>query len=1079
MKKISAALFIIITLCNYFAANAQDPTVIRGRVYDKSENTTIVGANIVEYDSQDRIIRGTSSDINGDFVLEVSDPSNSVRVNVMGYETYEIETISTTPMIIELLPSSLVLETVTVTATGTAGGGLLNVQERDRTTSSVKVDFSEISTGGLVSASDALQGRVSGLDIMTASGDPGAGSQIVIRGLSSMGNSQPLVVVDAIPQFRVSQDFDLASADAEDIGNLINVAVQDIKSIEVLKDAGATAIYGSRGADGVLLIETHRGRWGDVQFDYRYQTNINVQPPGMPMLNGDEYIMLQLEQWHNSSGVFEIPPEIAYDRNFSGFYNYSANTDWLGELTQIGNTQDHYFSISGGGDKTRYFTSFGYVNDVGTTINTSAERFSTRINLDYFLSRKLLFQVRFDYFTNNQKGNRQLGGRNVREMAYIKAPNMSIWEHDENGQPNGEYFTPITSYQGDGVTYFNPVAVARLGKNDAQLNRLQNAFMLQYQINDWLVFRETVSFQFQGRKTNDFLPYNAIGADWLQGTINQAGEQNNINQSLRTETQLSFSSPFETDEHSLSGAFSWITDLSSSEWVTTQSSRIPSTQIQDPAVAGHINWMGNATSENRMLSGVGNINYQFRDRYLFQTILRADAHSSFGSDNRWGLFRGLSAGWRFSEEPFMSALDFLGESVLRVSYGVSGRQPGDVYARFATYESTGNYLTHPGLAPESIALSNLRWETITSFDVGLRLSLFNDRVFLEGDVYEKITTDILFGGPRWRRQDWYQIPYSSGFEGLQYFNAGEMTNRGWEIMSHFIVVRNNDWNVSLNFNVAHNKNIFNKLPENFNPERATSIGNGQFPQLVQEGKPIGSFFGFRYLGVWASDEDVVARDADGNILYDAHGNPIPFMYMNSYVFRGGDPIYEDINNDGKIDLNDVVYIGDSNPDFYGGFGSRVSYKRFTFSADFHYRLGFDIINGIAIQTEAMNSRDNQSTAVLSRWRVQGQNEEGMLPRAYMNHPANNLGSDRYVERGDFVRLSNVRVTYQLGRDLSQRLGLRNANFSLSARRLFTFTQYSGQDPEIGQDASNPFWIGVDRARTPPPIVYTFSFGFGF
>jgi hypothetical protein len=215
------------------------------------------------------------------------------------------------------------------------------------------------------------------------------------------------------------------------------------------------------------------------------------------------------------------------------------------------------------------------------------------------------------------------------------------------------------------------------------------------------------------------------------------------------------------------------------------------------------------------------------------------------------------------------------------------------------------------------------------------------------------------------------------------------------------------------------------------------------------------------------------------VLYDSEGTPIPMTFLSSYVFKGGDAIYEDINHDGKIDLNDVVYIGDSNPNFIGGFGSAVRYKNFDFSFGFHYRLGFDIINNVALETEGMDNRNNQSKAVLSRWRIQGQDEEGMLPRAYLNHPANNLGSDRYVEKGDYVRLNNVKLAYRLNDNLCQKLSVRTMSVAVTARKLYTFTRYSGQDPEIGQDAADPFWIGVDRANTPPPKIVTFSVMVGF
>jgi TonB-linked SusC/RagA family outer membrane protein len=684
-----------------------------------------------------------------------------------------------------------------------------------------------------------------------------------------------------------------------------------------------------------------------------------------------------------------------------------------------------------------------------------------------------LFQVKFNYTSSLTERNVELSGRNIREMAYIKSPNMSVWKYDVNGNPTGEYFTPILSYQGDGATYFNPVAVANLGNRDENFSKLENTFMLQYRVNDWITLRETVSFQYAGTKDKNFVPYNAIGADWLDWQINKAEEGNSLNQSIQTETQMSFGSPFKNKDHELSGALTWATDQSGYEWMNIQSNQIPSTDIQDPAIDAAINWIGNGSGENRLVSGLGNINYKLLDRYMLQGNVRADAHSSFGSNNRWGMFYGAFVGWRFSSEPFMKSLTWLGESMVRFSYGVSGRQPSDVYARFATYESTstGAYILNPAIAPTSIQLNNLRWETIASWDVGGELSLFKERVFLEGDIYNKVSTDILFNN--------YNIPLTSGYNQLKYLNGGEMTNRGWELMADIKAFRNKDWLLSFNFNISQNINAFSKLPDNFNTERSTSIGNGQYPLRVVEGEPIGSFFGFRYKGVYASDEDVVAKDAGGNILYDAEGKVIPMRYTDSYIFKGGDPIYEDINYDGKIDLNDVVYIGDSNPNLLGGIGSTLKYKNWDFSMAFHYRTGFDIINGIALQTQGMNNRDNQSKAVLNRWRVQGQQEDGLLPRAYMNHPANNLGSDRYVEAGDFIRLNNIKLSYMLSNEMCRKLRVRKANVAISARKLYTWTAYSGQDPEIGQDASNPFWIGVDYARTPPPKIITLSVGIGF
>ncbi len=1070
-------LFIAFLGCS--TVYAQDKTIIRGRVVDSSDKTTIIGANVVEYDKENRVINGTITDISGDFVLTMKDPNNIVKVSVIGYVVRQIEVDPSKSVIIEMTSDALTIEEVRVVGVSRTSSSLTNLADRDKAGASVKVDMSDMKDAGITSAADALQGKISGLDIISASGDPGAGSQLVIRGLSSMGNNQPLIVVDGVPQFKIERgSIDLASADSEDISNLVNIALQDIKSIEVLKDAASTAIYGSRGADGVLLIETHKGRKGKVRFDFQYKSNWSVQPDAIPMLNGDEYIMLQLEEWHNAYGVFPLDQEIAYDKDYNQFYNYSANTDWLKEITQNGQSNDYYFSVSGGGEKARYFTSFGYLDESGTTINTGYTRFSSRINLDYNLSKKLLFQIKFNYTSSDRQRNVELQGsywqpRNIREMAYIKSPNMSVYEYDAQGNPTGEYFTPIQSYQGDGVTYFNPVAVANLGSLDEDFTKLENTFMLQYRVNDWIRMHGTVSFQYAGTQDKRFLPYNAIGADWLNWQVNKAGEGNNLNQSIQTELQIAFNSPFKNPEHQLSGALTWGTNASSFEWMFIESAKTPSTDLKDPAVNASINWIGNGSGENRLLSGLSNINYKYKDRYLIQTNLRADAHSSFGSNNRWGLFYGIFVGWRFSEEAIFENLEWLNESMIRASYGVSGRQPNDVYARYATYESTrtGSYIFSPAIAPTSVQLNNLRWETISSWDVGAEFNLFKDRLYIEGDVYGKTSTDILF--------PYYEIPLSSGFDQLKYLNGGEMTNKGWEIMADYKAVRKKDWFLSFNFNISHNQNSFNKLPENFNSERSTSIGNGQYPLRVVEGEPIGSFFGFRYLGVYASDDDVVARDAEGNVLYDAYGMATPMKYTDAYIFKGGDPIYEDINHDGKIDINDAVYIGDSNPDFIGGLGTNLNYKNWSFGMSFHYRIGFDIINGIALQTQGMNNKDNQSKAVLKRWRMQGQSEEGLLPKAYMYHPANNLGSDRYVEKGDYFRLNNIKLSYSLSSKVVQKLHLSKAYIAVSARKLFTWTGYTGQDPEIGQNASNPFWIGVDNARTPPSKIFTLSIGVGF
>lgn len=1075
------ALTLAALICSSMSLFAQQNIVVRGSVKDKETGEVIIGANIIEYDADKRIIKGTITDMNGYYVLRVTNPNAIIGFSFIGYKTKEIPLNGQTELNVELEPESFAIDEVVVTAESTADR-LTNVAQRDLATSTATVDMSEVTQMGAVSAEEALQGKVSGLDIMSRSGDPGSGSSIVIRGQGSLGNSRPLIVVDGIPQTQVSsRDIDLSSADTEDIGDLVNIAPQDIKSIQILKDAASAAVWGSKGADGVLLIETFRGRKGKTRFDYQGKYTWSLIPPPIPMLNGNEYIMMQLEQWHNARGIYQIPPEISYDPDFVDFYNYTANTDWVEEVTQNGFINEQYFKINGGGDRTRYFASVNNHINRGVTIGTSLKRITSRMNLDYNVSRKIRFAVDFSYSNSYREDNyefrvydeiRERNIRtNIREMAYMKAPNMSVWEHDSRGNLTGEYFTPIESYQGLGTDYFNPVAVGNLSTNDVEENRIMNNFTLNYNIAPWVRFMQMVSFQYVNQKRSRFLPHNAIGADWLEPENNEQYELNRADNQIITRSQLFFT-PRLDETHSLGGMIMLETDQQDYEYTWSEGGTGPTTDIQDPASNAVIRNIRSGSGITRIVGTMVNVNYKYNDKYMTSLNLRGDASSRFGSNNRWGVFPSASAAWRFSEEPWIESLRFLTEGKLRFSYGHTGKQPGGAYDRHAIFNtlSPGQYIENAIVVPYQVQLANLKWQTLKSSTLGLELYLL-ERIDITAEIYSKVTEDLL-----WRN---YQIPYASGFDRLRWYNGGKLQNQGWEFMLDVVALRRSNLQLRLNFNVSNNVNTFLEFPENFNREIDMSIGNGKYPRRAQEDLPIGSFYGFRYHGAWPSTEDVVAMNADGSTITDLNGDPVPFTYRGAYKFQGGDAIYEDVNHDGMIDLLDVVYLGDSNPDFIGGMGFNLNWKDIRVFSQFHYRLGHKIVNEVAMRSEGMLDKNNQSNAVLHRWRAEGQNEPGMLPRAYIYHPANNLGSSRYVEDGDFLRLVNLSVNYSLPDELAKRLRIRSLDIGLTMRRIYTFTRYSGQDPEIPQDIEDPFWFGTDKARTPPPKEFTVNIKFGF
>lgn len=1063
MKSLCYSVLVIIFLFQLTDVLAQTGAVIRGNVVDQATRMPLPGVNIVETDKQDRIVKGVITDVNGNFSLEVSDTTNYIRASFISFESNTFKVSNRTYIDILLREKVTDIEEVVVVAKASVNL-LTGVHERDQTGSIVRVNMEELSGVAGVSAADALQGQVSGLDILASSGDPGSGSSIVIRGMGSLGNNNPLIVVDGIDQNIQTQDYNFSSADQHDLGQLLGIAPQDIKSIEVLKDAVNTASWGSKGANGVILIETKTGNKGKIKFNYQYRFSMNNEPSSIPLLNGDEYITMQLEQWHNKEGVYEIPIEIAYNKDYKDFYNYSANTNWIKEITKTTYNHDHTLQFSGGGERSTYFNSVNYQKDFGTLINTSFQRFSVRTNFNYNLSKKIQLTTHFNYSKNFIESN----SGNIREIAYKKAPNMSIWEYNEKGIPTGEFFTPIESYQGSGTAMPNPVALATLGINDSHDNQIDNTYKLNYKMANWVNFQQSINFTYLNKKNNQFTPATAIGADWLDKNINLAKEQNQKNIRLFSRSQLFFT-PFRSNNiHNLTGMLLWEMEDKIEEKMFTQNSNGPSLYITDPAGNAPVYWINSNNSQYRFFGALSSMNYKYKDTYILYLNIRADANSAFGNSNKWGIFPSAGLAWRFSKEPFMQSIRFLNDSKLRIGWGQTGNSPsGGSYITFANYEASGQYLGNAVIVPQKIQLTNLKWETSTELSTGLDLNMFNYRLGIVIEAYKKVTSDLLWPG--------YEIPGSTGYTTLVQYNGGELQNLGVDFQLSGTPIDRKGLKVILNYNINWNENSFLSFSENFNLEKSTDIGNGKYPRKAEIGRPIGSFYGFRYLGVYATTADAVARDEFGEILYDGNGKPIPMTYMEVYNFKGGDAIYEDINHDGKIDIMDAVYIGDSSPRFTGGGGATIKYKQFSTAFQFYYRLNFEIVNQTAINLEGMNNRNNQSTAVLRRWRRDGQSEKDMIPRAYMDHPANNLGSDRYVEKGDFLRLGSFKFDYMLSNNLAKNFNLDNLSVGLHIRNLKTFTRYSGQDPAISRNETDPFFMGLDKARTPVPVIYMLAF----
>lgn len=1076
MKKLG--ILIILLLGATISTLAQTNLFVKGKITDKGSGEILIGVTVVELNADDRVLNGTITDVNGTYTLKISAPKTKIRVSYIGYKTQDFELNGETTVNFVMEEEKQELQEVVVTGEAKKVGGFNPVSSRDLTSSVESISMKELDEIKVSNVGEALQGRAGNVDITMASGDPGAGMSIRIRGTASIsGSNEPLIVVDGVPfESQIDNDFDFSGATQEQFSGLLSIVPEDIVSIQVLKDAAATAVWGSRGANGVILIETKRGKKGKNTFEYLYKLSVNQQPKSIPLLDGYGYSMMQLEALFNA-GITEIPDELSYNKDYEDYYNYSQNTNWVKAISQTGFSNDHNFSMTGGGENALYRFSVGYLDQVGTTIGTAYKRISSRFNLDYNVSSKLLFSgdLSYTFGDNDQayKGNSYRNGESdpwntVRAVAYVKAPNMSIYKYDESGNKTDQYFTPESNFQGQGYEWYNPVAMANKATSNAKEHRIRTKLQLKYTILPNMTLTSFVAYDLGNTLSKNFLPYDATGSDWTSTYVNLASGTDYQSSSLESQTDLTYTWSKSTI-HKITSMVAFTMSDKKNGWFYGSTSNTPSSYISNYTQSAPVYWLENVSSENRMAAFLGFIHYSLLDRYLIQFNIRREGSSRFGYGSRWGTFPSISLGYRISSEPFMKYVPYISNMKLRYSYGVNGNQPSSSYGYFSTYSTNGQYIDMPVVIPSSIQLDHFRWEQNRQSDFGVDLGLFRDALEVNFDVYAQKSKDLI-----WEN---LSLPSTSGFPTITR-NWGTMDNKGWELVINSDVIKTDKLTLNLNFNIASNRNIITSIPKNCSFEKGTESENGQYPRRAQVGYPIGAFYGFHYKGVYPTDADAVAHDAKGNTIYDLQGNPIYMRYGNAdgYRFRGGDAIYDDINHDGLINELDIIKLGDSNPRLFGGFGPKLTWKNLVINLFFHYRYGYKIVNNTRMHNESMYDRSNQSVSVLNRWRKQG--DITNIPRALYNQGYNWLGSDRFVEDGSFLRFKSASISYNF-KDVFKALKLQELKLSFMIYNLYTWTKYTGVDPEVPLTSNDPFFFGEDNATTPPPKDFIVSLSVRF
>ncbi len=1074
-KAISIKLILLFVFGFTTLASYGQSYILKGTVTDAADGNPIPGATIASLDRNNRIVNGTITDFNGNFALRIGTQEVSVSIGFIGYETQIFPAQGSEPLTVQLRTGVEMIQEFEVVSSRRSGDGISSIAARDLGVPQTTFDLTEMEGMQANSVDELLQGQVAGMDISTNGGDPGSGMSIRIRGTSTLNaNSQPLIVVDNVPyNVEIGDDFDFGAEDEQGYGDLPNIAPEDIQTITVLKDASATAMWGTKAANGVLLITTKRGAKRKPTISYTHKSTWTYKVPALPTLNGDQYSTMILEGYLNSYGRplnTAANKEFQYDPSDPYWYNnYSNNTDWYNETYQNSYQHTHNLILNGGGEKVAYNLSVNYKDQEGTLIGTGFTNLSTRLNLDYNISEKL--KVRTDFTFTKGEIDRNYDYNYFGDKMYKKMPNMGVYEYDEYGNQTPVYFSPEFNIQGGYAgtgrsgTY-NPVAMANEGIYTIGSDELISNFSLDYYILNPLILRALVSYKVSNDKEERFLPQIASGVNLTNPYANRSDEKDSDNAEVYTDTRLIYM-PDLGGRHE-GGVTGQITTFSGqSNSFTTGTSNSPSSELQD-VIHGSTSLsstLGSNVTQHRNFGALLLLHYKFADRYIFAGTIRAEGNSRFNDTYRFSNFKSLSLAYRISEENFMQQFEWLDDLKFSASIGENGNLPKYEYLyynRYSTYDWT--YLGSKGIYPSSMQLDNLKWETIITQNVQMDLSMFKNRFKVVGDLYKRQTYDVLEPNST--------LPSTSGYSSI-YRNVGNLDNQGWELSVEGTPIRNQNFTWRINMNVSRNSDIWRKVTDEFQSEKGLTTSNGQYKEIIQIDNPIGSFYGYKFDGVYPDQASTIALDKNGNQIFDPQGRPIQmvFNYPNDdYEFQPGDARYVDINHDGNINYMDVVYLGNKYPDFYGGIGSSLSYKkRLHLNLFFNYRYGNSIINFTQMNTENMYGYDNQSTSTLRRWRNEGDVTD--MPRALINSGYNWLGSDRYVEDGSYIRLKYITLRYELSNELARKLKMQKLWVMGSWYNLYTWTKYKGQNPDIAN--------GEDTARTPISPSFTFTLSMTF
>ncbi len=1029
LKTTKSGFFALIVLLVFGMQTSFAQTTVSGAIAD-SEGP-LPGASVV--------VKGTTTgavaDFDGNYTIEVPEGSNTLVFSYVGYGPQEIDVDGRTTINVTLQPDAQSLSEVVVVGYGTQ-------RKADLTGAVSSLNAVEIVKQPIVSVDQVLAGTLSGVNITNRSGDPGAPISVNIRGVGTLSaDANPLYVIDGVPLVGTN-NITVNTSSTTDSNPLASINPSDIESIDVLKDAASAAIYGARGANGVIIITTKKGTRGDPKVTYDGYISSASPRETLDVLNVQQYIGVQQE----------------LGRDFSAFSG-QPNVDWQDAIFQDSFVQNHNVGVSGGGENGTYYISGSFLDNEGIQRAQSFKRYSLRANSEFKVGKRLKFGESLQ-ISQSDRLTQSEGALNAGFNAALNAPYFQIFGDGPFG-----YNLANPSTLG-GATGANLVQLTdqRINETTIQNRKVLGHFFGEWEIIDNLKFRPSIGIDYNVG-TGDFFQAETTfdGNSTRQSLLVQSRP---IELTLTTGATLSYDRTF--GDHNFGALIGFEQTKFRFDKVRLQGRNL----FNDNFAGSGTTVAGANEADLFTLQGViGRLTYNYKGKYLATINVRRDATSKFAENNRDDIFPSISVGWRISQEDFMSDYSFIDDLKLRVGYGELGNQNlGDGTARTFPFLTTLNnnifYVlgddqgTVVGPAPTTFANQQIGWETSKQIDIGLDFSLLKGRITGVFDYFKKTNEDALVNLP---------LPFASGFFLPAPTNAGEITNSGIELALNYKDKIGDDFEYGVGFNITTVKNTVQSL----GPVNAiiTGVGGAQSHRTIV-GESLGHFFGYRTDGLYQNDAEVAAA------LPDANGTPSP-----------GDIRFVDVNGDGRVDAGDRTILGSPYPGFFYGLNLQAKYKGFDFSALLRGVGDRQIFNSSRITLEGLTGTNNFSTQVLNRWTGEGTTNSSSNPRlAGPGDPnGNNRISDRFIEDADYLRIQNIQLGYTIPKDALQSWTnnfVSNMRFYVSVQNLATFTNYSGFDPEVGraqsfQKGNNPLATGQDDGQAPLPRIIQLGWSVSF